>query len=71
MLLVDDAHLLDAASATLVQQLAGAREARVLVTLRSGEPVPDAVVSLWKDHGCEYLELQPLSLEETGLSSSR
>ena len=43
----------------------------MLVTLRSGEPVPDAVVSLWKDLGCEYLELQPLSLEETGLSSSR
>jgi DNA-binding NarL/FixJ family response regulator len=65
-LFVDDAHLLDAASAMLVQQLAAAREATVIATLRTGELVPDALVALWKDHGCEYLELQPLSLEETG-----
>jgi AAA ATPase domain len=65
-LLVDDAHLLDPASALLVQQVAAAREATVIATVRSGEPVPDAVVALWKDHGCEYLELQPLSLEEAG-----
>lgn len=66
-LLVDDAHLLDAASAMLVQQLVAEREAAVLATVRTGETLPDAVVALWKDHGCEYLELQPLSLEETGL----
>jgi DNA-binding CsgD family transcriptional regulator len=65
-LLVDDAHLLDPASATLVQQLVASREATVVATVRTGEPVPDAVVGLWKDHGCEYLELQPLSVEETG-----
>jgi DNA-binding NarL/FixJ family response regulator len=65
-LLVDDAHLLDPASATLVQQLVASREATVVVTVRTGEPVPDAIVALWKDHGCEYLELQPLSAEETG-----
>jgi hypothetical protein len=41
-LLVDDAHLLDSASAMLVQQLAAAREAAVVATIRSGEPVPDA-----------------------------
>ena len=66
-LLVDDAHLLDAASAMLVQQLAASHEATVVATVRTGEPAPDAVVALWKDHGCEYLELQPLSLAETGL----
>ena len=66
-LLVDDAHLLDPASAMLVQQLAAAHEAAVVATVRTGEPVPDPIVALWKDHGCEYLELQPLSLEETGL----
>jgi len=38
----------------------------VVATVRTGESVPDAVVALWKDHGCEYLELQPLSAEETG-----
>ena len=66
VLLVDDAHLLDPASATLVQQLAASAGAAVVVTVRAGEPVPDAIVALWKDHGCEYVELQPLSLEETG-----
>lgn len=38
-----------------------------IATVRAAEPAPDAVIALWKDHGCEYLELQPLSLEETGL----
>lgn len=66
VLLVDDGHLLDAASATLVQQLAASAGAAVVVTVRAGEQVPDAIVALWKDHGCEYVELQPLSLEETG-----
>jgi DNA-binding CsgD family transcriptional regulator len=63
-LLVDDAHLLDPASALLVQQVTAAREATVIATVRSGEPVTDAVVAVWKDHGCE---LQPLSLEESGI----
>jgi DNA-binding NarL/FixJ family response regulator len=67
VLLVDDAHLLDPASAMLVQQVTAAREAMVIATVRSGEPVADAVIALWKDHGCEYLELQPLSLEESGV----
>ncbi len=66
-LLVDDAHLLDQASATLVSQLAASREAMLVVTLRAGEPVLDAIVALWKDHGCAYLELEPLSAPETGL----
>src|SRR6202034_354584 len=48
-LIVDDAHLLDDASATLVHQLAMTRALRVLATVRSGEPAPDAVVALWKD----------------------
>src|SRR5437764_15035223 len=38
VLLVDDAHLLDDASATLVHQLAGMHGAFVMVTVRTGEP---------------------------------
>jgi DNA-binding CsgD family transcriptional regulator len=60
----DDAHLLDAASATLLHQITAMRDAFVIVTLRSGESVPDAVAALSKDEGCEYVELQPLSYEE-------
>ncbi|GIE92794.1 transcriptional regulator [Paractinoplanes rishiriensis] len=40
---VDDAHLLDDASATLLHHLAARRLATLVVTVRDGEPVPDAV----------------------------
>jgi DNA-binding CsgD family transcriptional regulator/type II secretory pathway predicted ATPase ExeA len=58
---VDDAHLLDEASATLVHQLALTGQARLVVTLRTGEPAPDAVTVLWKDARLAYLELKPFS----------
>jgi len=62
---VDDAHLLDELSATLVQQVVVRRDATVMLTVRSGEPAPDAVTSLWKDNLLERLELQPVSELET------
>jgi DNA-binding CsgD family transcriptional regulator len=58
---VDDAHLLDDASATLVHLLVTAGAARVVVTVRSGEPTPDPVVALWKDELARRIEVQPLS----------
>lgn len=61
---VDDAQLLDTASATLVHQLALSGHASLIVTLRSREPAPDAVVALWKDGLAERVELQPLSRQE-------
>ena len=61
LLFVDDAHLLDGGSATLVHQLALTRAATVLVTVRSGEAVPDPVVALWKDGPAERIELGVLS----------
>jgi DNA-binding CsgD family transcriptional regulator/tetratricopeptide (TPR) repeat protein len=65
VLVVDDAHDLDAASATLVQQLAVEGPVFVVATVRSGEPAPDAVVALWKDGLAPRLELQVLSRDET------
>jgi hypothetical protein len=65
LLVVDDAHLLDAASAALVLNLATAGGAVVMVvTLRSGEPCPDAITALWKDRGALRLDLQPLAPAE-------
>jgi len=62
LLLIDDAHLLDAASAALVMSLAATSDAAmVIAALRSGEPCPDAVTALWKDLGALRLDLQPLS----------
>jgi len=57
---VDDAHHLDAGSATLVHQLALTRAATVVATVRSGEAVPDAVVALWKDGPAERIEVDVL-----------
>jgi DNA-binding CsgD family transcriptional regulator len=58
---VDDAQRLDPASAALILQLVLTGTAFVLATVRSSEPCPDAVQSLWKDAGAARLELQPLS----------
>jgi DNA-binding CsgD family transcriptional regulator len=63
---VDDAHLLDATSAALILHLAVTGAAFVVATVRSGEPCPDAVVSLWKDAGAARLDLRPLTEAETG-----
>ncbi|RDH77125.1 LuxR family transcriptional regulator [Mycolicibacterium moriokaense] len=61
---VDDAHLLDDLSAFTVHQLVLRRLATVVLTVRTGEPAPDAITSIWKDQHLTRLELQPLSLEE-------
>jgi hypothetical protein len=58
---VDDAHLLDSGSATLVHQLALTRTATVLVTVRSGEATPDPVVALWRDGPAERIEVAVLN----------
>ena len=60
---VDDAHLLDDASATLIHQLAATPSASVLATLRAGEAAPDPVVALWKDGLAERLDLGGLRTE--------
>lgn len=64
LIAVDDAHRLDDASAALVLQLAQAQAARLIVTTRTGEPVPDAVTALWKDGTLPRLEVQPLAAAE-------
>jgi DNA-binding CsgD family transcriptional regulator len=60
VIFVDDAHLLDDGSATLLHQLALTRAATVLATVRSGESPPDPVVTLWKDGLAERIEVLPL-----------
>jgi DNA-binding NarL/FixJ family response regulator len=58
---VDDAHLLDQLSATLLHRIAVEQSGHIVATVRSGEPVPDAVTSLWKDGYLRRLDLRPLS----------
>ncbi|MGW5574024.1 LuxR C-terminal-related transcriptional regulator [Nocardia thailandica] len=61
---VDDAHLLDRLSATLLHQIALDRGAAIMATVRCGEPVPDAVTSLWKDGFLERIELAPFTKQQ-------
>ncbi|HET6951442.1 MAG TPA: LuxR C-terminal-related transcriptional regulator [Acidimicrobiales bacterium] len=63
LLFVDDAHLLDDASATLVHQVAATGAVTVLATVRAGEPAPDPVIALWKDGLAERVEVGPLGPE--------
>ncbi len=72
LLVVDDAHLLDASSAHVIALLARDEQITCVVTARTGEPLHDAVRGLWKDAGGERVELQTLSLAETvALASAR
>ena len=58
---VDDAHLLDHLSATLVHQLALDGSVRIVAAVRDGEAVPDAITSLWKDGYLKRLRLAPFT----------
>ncbi|MGW6787914.1 LuxR family transcriptional regulator AbsR2 [Streptomyces chartreusis] len=65
LLLVDDAHLLDDASAALVHQLAVHGRTRLLVVTTDGAPVPGAISRLWTGELLPRLTLEPLPREDT------
>ncbi|WP_373566818.1 LuxR C-terminal-related transcriptional regulator [Streptomyces griseicoloratus] len=65
LLLVDDAHLLDDASAALVHQLAVQGRTRLLVVATDGARVPGAIGRLWTGELLPRLALEPLPPEET------
>ncbi|MFB6932802.1 LuxR family transcriptional regulator AbsR2 [Streptomyces chartreusis] len=65
LLLVDDAHLLDDASAALVHQLAVHGRTRLLVVTTDGAPAPGAISRLWTGELLPRLTLQPLPREDT------
>ncbi|MET8076367.1 LuxR C-terminal-related transcriptional regulator [Streptomyces sp. NPDC005303] len=65
LLLVDDAHLLDDASAALVHQLAVHGRTRLLVVAIDGARSPSAISRLWTGELLPRLALEPLPREET------
>jgi hypothetical protein len=74
---VDDAHLLDEASALLTFQLAsGTDRVAVVMTVRDGGGAPEPITALWKERLAERVRLEPLSrtevkrLLEAGLGGS-
>ncbi|WP_416970755.1 LuxR C-terminal-related transcriptional regulator [Streptomyces sp. 4F14] len=65
LLLVDDAHLLDDASAALVHQLAVQGRTRLLVVTTEGAPAPTPITRLWADELLPRLALGPLPYDAT------
>ncbi|MFD4179868.1 LuxR C-terminal-related transcriptional regulator [Rhodococcus sp. NPDC058514] len=64
-IVVDDAHLLDPLSATLLNQLATGDCPTLVVAIRTGEPTPDAITALWKDRGLARVTLGCFDRSET------
>lgn len=65
ILVVDDAHHLDPLSALLVQQLSDARTVRLILTIRSGDDVPDAISATWKEGALRRIDLGRLERLQT------
>ena len=64
VLFIDDCHLLDPGSAALVQQLRSAGVCRLLATIRSDNPLPDAIDALWRSGDLEIIDVDPLTPED-------
>jgi DNA-binding CsgD family transcriptional regulator len=65
VLVVDDVHLLDDASAALVHHVAAQGYAFVLLTARTAAAVPDAVTALWTGEAVRRLDVAALDAAET------
>jgi DNA-binding CsgD family transcriptional regulator/energy-coupling factor transporter ATP-binding protein EcfA2 len=70
VVVVDDAQLLDSLSATLVNQLATSRSARLIVTIGLGDPVLDAISALIKERLLLSIHIDPFTREQTGVLAS-
>ncbi len=66
LLVVDDAQWLDPSSAALLLQLTVSAGVRVIATVRTGETTPEPVRRLWRDGGCERIELRGIGVDEIG-----
>ncbi len=62
---VDDVHLLDPLSVTLLHQLRMSGAVTLVLAVRTGNAAPDPAAPLWKDRLLTRIELQPLSRDET------
>ncbi len=61
---VDDVHLLDDLSIFVVQQIVQRGTAKLVLTVRDGEPIPPAIQEIWTGGRFNYLEVQPLLPDE-------
>lgn len=68
VLLVDDLQWLDAASAVLLRQLMDADVIRLIGTVRTGEPVGDAVAALCGGDAIHRIDLEAFDLQQAELA---
>lgn len=61
LLMVDDAHNLDEASALVVRHLAASASSFVVATVRTGEQAPDPVTALWAEAQARAAVLQAVA----------
>jgi DNA-binding CsgD family transcriptional regulator/tetratricopeptide (TPR) repeat protein len=61
VMMADDVPLLDSASLALLGYLAAEGTIFLIATVRTGEPVPDLVTTLWRDGRLERVDLADLS----------
>ena len=65
LLAVDDGQLLDEVSVALLHLAVTQTRIRVLVSVRTGEPLPAGLVGLWKDEHLARIDVAPLSRDAT------
>ena len=65
LLAVDDAHLLDESSVALLHLAVTQSKVRVLVSVRTAEPLPPGLVGLWKDELLVRFDVAPLTRDAT------
>jgi hypothetical protein len=71
VVVVDDVHLLDGATAAIVRQIAGADIIGLVVAHRDGEPVPPAVASIREEGLARVVDLAPLDIAAVGEITER
>ena len=69
LLVVDDAHLLDRMSATLVYQLALGGTVRLIVTVAAGAPAPEVITALWHDGLLARIDVEPPGHEDARVTA--
>ncbi|MGH3677865.1 MAG: AAA family ATPase, partial [Mycobacterium sp.] len=70
LLVVDDAHLLDTLSASVVYQLAVSASARLIVTVDADEVMPDAISALLRDDRLPRIEVAAPDPDRSGLDAA-
>lgn len=69
LLVVDDAHLLDPLSATLLHQLALTGAARLVVSVAAGAPTVEQLTALWHDDLLARIDVQPAGHDDARVAA--